>query len=111
LGWDVVLSIIAAPVLAAALLIVAVITLIRPSVFTTKVLSWFDVAALAAWHGTIVWFCLAPTAWLFGLIVLAAMVAFWGLIWQLVTDASRRVSGAVRDFSAEFDTAVSERRR
>lgn len=50
LGWDVLVSLIAAPVLGAALLIVAILVLIRPSVFRAKAVGWFDVAAIACWH-------------------------------------------------------------
>lgn len=110
LGWDVLGAAIAAPVLGFALLVVALLIAVRPSVMRVKAVSWYDLVVLAGWHAAIVWFCLDPAAWLIGAAVLFAMLAFWGAIWQLVTDTTRRVAGAMRDFSVEFTTAVGEQR-
>jgi len=111
LGWDVLLSVLAAPVLGFALLVVAVLTVVRPSVRADRAVSWFDVAVSAAWHALIIWCCVQPSAGLVFAIGLAAAVAFWGAIWQLVTDAGRRLVGAVRDFGAEYGAAAAARRR
>ncbi len=111
LGWDVLASVIAAPVLGAALLIVAVLVLIRPSVLSTRAVSWFDVAVIGAWHAAVVWLCASPSALAVVAIAVLAITAFWGAVWQLFADTTRRVSGAVRDFTVEFNAAASERRR
>lgn len=108
LGWDVIVAVIAAPALAVALLGVALLTFFRPSVHRTKAVSSFDVVVLALWHGSVIWLCFAPSGWVPVAIVGFAFVAFWGAIWQLVTDTTRRVSGAMRDFTVEFNAAVGE---
>src|SRR5690606_2497536 len=73
--------------------------------------SWFDVAVASAWHAAIIWLCVAPSAWLVVAIVALALLAFWGAVWQFVTDGARRIRDATRDFNAPFRAAADGRRR
>ncbi|HWL59741.1 MAG TPA: hypothetical protein VNQ48_02530 [Microbacteriaceae bacterium] len=110
LGWDLLVAALTAPVLGIALLVVALVILVRPSVLVSRAVSWFDMAVMSAWHAAIIWLCVTPSAWLVVAVIALALLAFWGALWQFVTDGARRIRTATRDFTARFESATGVRR-
>ncbi|KQQ00691.1 MULTISPECIES: hypothetical protein [unclassified Rathayibacter] len=88
-GWTVLGLVIALPILAVCLTVVAGIVSFRVTVRPTRTPAWGDVAALGAWHASLFAFgFFPPGAWAIGLLsILLGLVAFWHSTWRFVTDA------------------------
>ncbi|QHC66851.1 hypothetical protein GSU68_09950 [Rathayibacter sp. VKM Ac-2759] len=88
-GWTVLGLVIALPILAVCLAVVAGIVSFRVTVRPTRTPAWGDVAALGAWHASLFAFgFFPPGAWAIGLLsVLLGLVAFWHSTWRFATDA------------------------
>jgi len=105
IGWDVVAFFIAAPVLFVAMIVVAGLTALRPSNRAVRAVDWIDLGIMAAWHATIIGFCITGSGWA-GLIgVMIGVAAFWIAIWRLVTDTGRRMRAAAQEFADRADAA------
>lgn len=88
-GWTVLGLVIALPILAVCLVVVASIVAFRVTVRPTRTPAWGDVAALGAWHASLVVFgFFPPGAWAIGLLsVVLGLVAFWHSVWRFFGDA------------------------
>lgn len=84
---------ITAPILVIALLIVVGLTIARRSVRQQRAVSWLDVGVLALWHAMLIGlgFFGPASNWFAVFAVVAAIVAFWSAVWQLVRETRRRV--------------------
>ena len=94
MGWDFLLSIVLGLVLAVALGAVALTTILRKEVRSSKALSWRDAAALTPWHLAVVAFGIRDLPVFAAIVVLLAVVAFWSAVWQLFTETRSRVRQA-----------------
>lgn len=88
-GWTVLGLVIALPILALCLAVVASIVAFRVTVRPTRTPAWGDVAAVGAWHASLIAFgFFPPGAWALGLLsVVLGVVAFSHSLWRFVTDA------------------------
>ncbi|SMH36806.1 hypothetical protein SAMN06295885_1282 [Rathayibacter oskolensis] len=88
-GWTVLGLVVALPILAVCLAVVAAIVSFRVTVRPTRTPAWGDVAAVGAWHASLLAFgFFPPGAWAIGLLsMVLGLVAFWHSTWRFVTDA------------------------
>ncbi|PPI48144.1 hypothetical protein [Rathayibacter iranicus] len=88
-GWTVLGLVIALPILSVALAVVASIVAFRVTVRPTRTPAWGDVAAVGAWHLSLVALgFFPPGAWALGVLSVAlGVAAFWHSTWRFVTDA------------------------
>ncbi|MEJ3404221.1 MFS transporter [Rathayibacter sp. YIM 133350] len=100
-GWALLGLIIAAPVMAIALAVVALLVFARPQVRRERAVSWMDAAYLAVWYACLIAFgFLGETATLFAVLgVAAALTAFWLSLSQLYRAGVK----GVRDTMAAFE--------
>ena len=99
-GWEFVLLLFVAPILAVAMLIVVGLTVARNSVRRWRAVSWVDVLLLSAWYLAIIaaGFVAHPVSAV--LVVLLAVAVFWSSVWQLFTETRRRVRSAFAGYTA-----------
>lgn len=107
-GWNTLGLIISLPATFLALLVVAFLVNVRPTVREQRAVAWADVGVLGAWHLAIIGAGFyGATAVPFTVLGIAlAVVAFWWAIWQLVRDGARRVQASM----AEFERLAAEHR-
>lgn len=106
-GWDFVLLLFVAPVLAIALAAVAGITVARKSVREDRAVSWIDVAVLGTWWALIVLAGFVMHDAIAVLAVVMTVAAFWIQVWQLVTETRQRFRRALdRLQTPESDVTV-----
>lgn len=88
-GWTVLGLLIALPILAVALAVVAGIVAFRVTVRPTRTPSWSDVAVVGAWHLSLIAVgFFAPGAAALGLLsVILGAAAFWHSTWRFLADA------------------------
>ncbi|AZZ55356.1 hypothetical protein [Rathayibacter iranicus] len=88
-GWTVLGLVIALPILSVALAVVASIVAFRVTVRPTRIPAWGDVAAVGAWHLSLVALgFFPPGAWALGVLSVAlGVAAFWHSTWRFVSDA------------------------
>lgn len=88
-GWTVLGLVIALPILAVCLAVVASIVAFRVTVRPTRTPAWGDVAAVGAWHASLIAFgFFPPGAWALGLLsIVLGVVAFSHSVWRFFTDA------------------------
>ncbi|ROQ64142.1 hypothetical protein EDF36_1097 [Rathayibacter sp. PhB152] len=88
-GWTVLGLVIALPILAVGLAVVASVVAFRVTVRPSRTPAWGDVAALGAWHVSLIAFgFFPPGAWALGLLsILLGVVAFTHSVWRFFTDA------------------------
>ena len=88
-GWTVLGLVIALPILALSLAVVASIVAFRVTVRPTRTTAWGDVAALGAWHASLIALgFFPPGAWALGLLsVLLGVVALGHSVWRFFHDA------------------------
>lgn len=104
-GWDFVGYLILAPLLAAALGIVAGLVWARKSVRSTRAVSNLDAALLSAWYASIALYgalgdeTLASVVAVLG--VLLAIACFWAAGWQLVRETRSRLKSMVSSFEQQ----------
>ena len=94
-GWDLLLYLVLAPIVAVALAIVALLTWMRATVRRDRAVSPLDAGVFTAWWLSILIHGVAWTGDLRGitaaLSVVLALVAFWSAIAQLVTFGRRSI--------------------
>ncbi|KZX21200.1 hypothetical protein [Rathayibacter tanaceti] len=80
---------IALPILAVALAVVASIVAFRVTVRPTRTPAWADVAVVGAWHLSLIALgFFPPGAWVIGLLsVVLGVAAFWHSTWRFLGDA------------------------
>ncbi|MWV50153.1 hypothetical protein GRS96_12835 [Rathayibacter sp. VKM Ac-2803] len=102
-GWTVLGLVVALPILAVSLAVVAGIVSFRVTVRPTRTPAWGDVAALGAWHASLIAFgFFPPGAWAIGLLsVLLGVVAFWHSTWRFLHDARATLLAFAEATSAE----------
>jgi hypothetical protein len=99
-GWEFVMLLFVAPILALAMLIAAGLTVARKSVRRSRAVSWLDVALLAAWYLAIIAAGFVAHPVMAVLVVLLAVTVFWSAVWQLYAETRRRVRTAFAGFTA-----------
>jgi peptidoglycan/LPS O-acetylase OafA/YrhL len=99
-GWEFVMLLFVAPILAVVMLIVAGLTVARKSVRRSRAVSWLDVGLLAAWYLAIIAAGFVAHPIMAVLVVLLAFAVFWSAVWQLYTETRRRVRSAFAGFTA-----------
>lgn len=84
---------IAAPFLVLALLAVAGLTYARKSVRDTRTASWTDAGVAGLWHVFVIaaGFFGPATGAFAALAIATGILAFWSVVWQLVTETRKRV--------------------
>lgn len=99
-GWSTLGLLITVPAEFLALLVIALIVNARPTVRAERAVSWTDVWVLGGWHLLLIASgCYGGTSVLFGMLaLLAAVVAFWASIWQLVRDGARRMQATMAEY-------------
>jgi hypothetical protein len=112
-GWGFLFLIVACIVLAVFLAVVSALIRARRSVRESRAVAWWDAAALAAWHGSLIGLgFFGPTTGLFVLLsIVLGLVAFWYALWALLTEASRRVGAALDGFVAQAQAQEAGGRR
>ncbi len=88
---------------AVAEVVIGGIIMARRTVREQRAVSWRDTGILAGWHLSLVGLgFFTPFTILFSfLAVVIALGAFWFTLWELFTDASRRVRETLRSFEAQ----------
>ena len=99
-GWELVVLLFAAPALSLALIVIMSLTMARRSVRRARMVSWFDIGALAAWYAAIVIAALSSNAVLAVLAIALTIVAFWSSVWQLFLETKQRVSLAFAGYDS-----------
>jgi hypothetical protein len=89
-----------APVILVAELVLAGLFSVRGSVRTTRALGWPEIAALSAFHLSVIGagFFTPATPWLAVLAVVTALIAFWVGVRVFLTDVRARVRENLRSF-------------
>jgi hypothetical protein len=106
-GWEFIFFVVVCPILAIAMGAVAGLTYARKSVRSARTVSWLDVGILTVWHAAIIAYGFNDSPLLATLIVLGAIVGFWAAVWQLFTETSRRVRGALAGFEQTASSGAS----
>lgn len=104
-GWDFVVYLVVAPVLAVALGIVAALIWWRGSVRRSRAVSALDALVLSIWYAAVVLHAAMPDpvlANVFAAIgLVAGVVAFWTSVTQLVAETRRRMREVIDSFEAQ----------
>jgi len=104
-GWDFVVYLVVAPILAVALGIVAALVRWRGSVRRSRAVSALDALVLSVWYAAIVLHAAMPDPVLANVFaavgLVAGVVAFWTSITQLVTETRRRMREVIDTFEAQ----------
>lgn len=93
-GWGFLGTVfLAAPAVLAAELIVALLIRARPTVRSSRAVSWWDALGVTVWHGLVVafGFFLQPSA---PLVLVCAIVAFLALVWSSLGQLWREARGS-----------------
>ncbi|MBX3092323.1 MAG: MFS transporter [Cryobacterium sp.] len=99
-GWELVFLLFAAPALSLALIVVMALTVARKSVRRSRVLSWVDVGILTVWYASIVVAGVFSSPLAAVAVVVFTLVAFWGVVWQLVVETRQRINLAFASYGA-----------
>lgn len=93
-GWALFgVLLIAGPSVLVGELIAALLIRARPIVRRQRAVSWWDVLAIAVWHGLVILFgCFIENA--FALILALAVLAFLGLVWSSLWQLWREARGS-----------------
>ncbi|ALS56516.1 hypothetical protein [Rathayibacter toxicus] len=88
-GWTLLGLVIALPILALCLAVVASLVVFRITVRPTRTPGWSDVVVVGAWQLSLVAFgFFPPGAWALGIVSVAlGLVAFWHSVWRFLADA------------------------
>ncbi len=99
-GWELVFLLFAAPALSLALIVVMGLTVARKSVRRARLLSWVDVGLLSAWYVVIIFAGLFTNPLVAVAAIVVTLAAFWGTVWQLVSETRQRINLAFAGYEA-----------
>jgi uncharacterized membrane protein YphA (DoxX/SURF4 family) len=66
----------------------------------SRVLSWVDVGILTVWYASIVVAGVFSSPLAAVAVVVFTLVAFWGVVWQLVVETRQRINLAFASYGA-----------